>query len=129
MQTQKWSINIKNKIKKKKICDSNRKNILILHALKECRWHCLFCLLFFRTARNFVETVPFHEISTPWSQVKLRYFLQWMLTTFSQISDFHWLSIDFHCTEKWSFSLRNSSGNVTKSAVSCGFGHIYWGNT
>ena len=33
-----------------------------------------------------------------------------------------------HCTKKWSFPLRISSVNVTKSAVSCGFGHIYWRN-
>ena len=30
--------------------------------------------------------------------------------------------------KKWSFPLRNSSVNVTKSAVSRGFGHIYWRN-
>ena len=30
--------------------------------------------------------------------------------------------------KKWSFSLRISSVNVTKSTVNCGFGHIYWGN-
>ena len=30
--------------------------------------------------------------------------------------------------KKQSFSLRISSVNVTKSAVSCGFGHIYWRN-
>ena len=30
--------------------------------------------------------------------------------------------------KKWSFPLRMSSVNVTKSAVSCGFGHIYWRN-
>ena len=30
--------------------------------------------------------------------------------------------------EKWSFPLRVSSVNVTKSIVSCGFGHIYWSN-
>ena len=29
---------------------------------------------------------------------------------------------------KWSFPLRISSVNGTKSAVSCGFGHIYWRN-
>ena len=29
-------------------------------------------------------------------------------------------------TAKKSFSLRISSVHVTKSAVSCGFGHIYW---
>ena len=31
--------------------------------------------------------------------------------------------------KKWSFPLRISSVNVTKSAVSCEFGHIYWRNS
>ena len=30
--------------------------------------------------------------------------------------------------QKWSFPLKNSSVNMIKSAVSCGFGHIYWRN-
>ena len=30
--------------------------------------------------------------------------------------------------KKWTFPLRISSVNVTKSAVSCGFGHICWRN-
>ena len=30
--------------------------------------------------------------------------------------------------KKWSFLLRISSVNMTKFAVSCGFGHIYWRN-
>ena len=30
--------------------------------------------------------------------------------------------------KKWSFPLRISSVNVTKSTISCGFGHIYWSN-
>ena len=32
------------------------------------------------------------------------------------------------CTlhKKWSFQLRISSVNVTKSTISCGFDHIYW---
>ena len=30
--------------------------------------------------------------------------------------------------EKWSFPIRISSVNVTKSTVSCGFGHVYWKN-
>ena len=30
--------------------------------------------------------------------------------------------------KKWSFSLMIYSVNLTKSAVSCGFGHIYWRN-
>ena len=33
-----------------------------------------------------------------------------------------------HCTKKWSFPLRISSANVTKSAGSCRFGQIYWRN-
>ena len=36
------------------------------------------------------------------------------------------LSMTLH--KKWHFPLRISSVNVTKSAVSCGFGHIYWRN-
>ena len=31
--------------------------------------------------------------------------------------------------KKWSFPLKISSANVTKSAVSWGFGHIYWRNS
>ena len=30
--------------------------------------------------------------------------------------------------KKWSFPLRISSANTTKSAGNCGFGHIYWRN-
>ena len=30
--------------------------------------------------------------------------------------------------KKWSFPLTIPSENVTESAVSCGFGHIYWRN-
>ena len=30
--------------------------------------------------------------------------------------------------KKWSFPLRISSVNVTKSAISCGFGYIDWRN-
>ena len=37
-----------------------------------------------------------------------------------------WFTISVH--KKWSFPLRISSVNVTKSAVSCWFGHIYWRN-
>ena len=35
---------------------------------------------------------------------------------------------DLSLHKKWSFPLRISSVNVTKSAVSCGFGQIYWRN-
>ena len=30
--------------------------------------------------------------------------------------------------QKWSFLLRISSANMTKSVGNCGFGHIYWIN-
>ena len=33
-----------------------------------------------------------------------------------------------YTAQKWSFPFRISSVNVTKSAVSCEFGHIYWRN-
>ena len=33
-----------------------------------------------------------------------------------------------YTAEKMKFSIRISSVNVTKSAVSCGFGYIYWRN-
>ena len=39
-------------------------------------------------------------------------------------SRFHWQTLH----KKWSFPSRISSVNETKSAVSCGFGHIYWRN-
>ena len=38
---------------------------------------------FGRIARNYVNTVPFHKISTPGNYVKLRYFSQWLDTTTS----------------------------------------------
>ena len=40
-------------------------------------------------------------------------------------STFKWAALH----KEWSFSLRISPVNVTKSVVSCGFGHIYWRNT
>ena len=35
----------------------------------------------------------------------------------------------YHYTNKWSFPLRISSINVTKSAGNCEFSHIYWRNS
>ena len=42
------------------------------------------------------------------------------------LNNSHYQDISLH--KKWSFPLRISLVNVTKSAVSCGFGHIYWRN-
>ena len=44
--------------------------------------------------------------------------------TFFYVLRFEWMKF----SKKWSFSLRICSENVTQSAVSCGFGHIYWRN-
>ena len=44
------------------------------------------------------------------------------------ISAITFINFGKHCTQKWSFPLRISSVNVTKSAVSCGFGPIDWRN-
>ena len=38
-------------------------------------------------------------------------------------------SISFSLHKKWSFPVRNSLVNVTKLAVFCGFGQIYWRNS
>ena len=43
---------------------------------------------------------------------------------FASLSD----QLPEHCTKIWHFLLSISSVNVTKSAVSCGFGHTYWRN-
>ena len=47
-------------------------------------------------------------------------------TAFKQISVDTYTENTLH--KKWSFPLRISSVNVTKSAGTCGFGHIYWRN-
>ena len=51
----------------------------------------------------------------------------------AEINNLYTLTIVYvsrHVTlhKKWSFPLKISSVNVTKSAISCGFGHIYWRN-
>ena len=38
------------------------------------------------------------------------------------------LSCGSYAAQKWSFPLRISSVNVSKSIGNCGFGHIYWRN-
>ena len=55
----------------------------------------------------------------------LSFFFINFVSSVIKLSDVH-LVITFHCT--WSFPLMISSVNVTKSAISCGFGHIYWRN-
>ena len=50
-------------------------------------------------------------------------------STNSNMQNFKYDDGDFvSMYKKWSFPLRISSVNVTKSAGNCGFGHIYWRN-
>ena len=49
-------------------------------------------------------------------------FTQWLLVLFTNVNPFWALH------KKWSFPLRISVVNVTKSTGNCGFGHVYWGN-
>ena len=39
-----------------------------------------------------------------------------------------WVKTFLSLLKKWSFPLKISPVNVTRSAISCGFGHIYWRN-
>ena len=58
-----------------------------------------------------------------------REFLFLNLLALTPLWKFTWCHVAYqNCTKKWSFPLRLSSVNMTKSAVSCRFGHIYWRN-
>ena len=52
----------------------------------------------------------------------------WLLSTESTCVLTETLSPVTITAQKWTFPLRNSSINVTKSAWNFGFGHIYWRN-
>ena len=54
------------------------------------------------------------------------YFYLW--TYFLQTGFILFVSLTLSVHKKWSFPLRISSVNVTKSAGICGFGNIYWSN-
>ena len=73
-----------------------------------------FADLFQSSFREFCRIFPWNT----WEQVL-------MLVTLALPSHFY-KARGLH--KKWSFPLRISSVNVTKSAGKCGFGHIYWRN-
>ena len=70
---------------------------------------------------NFGEHFQILKILRNHSKLSFALFLQYKFFTVHLF-----LTLSLH--EKWSFPLRTSSVNVTKSAVSCVFGHIYWRN-
>ena len=57
--------------------------------------------------------------------IHLDLFCKWMYVAFWY---FLFYLQDNALHKKWSFPLRISSVNVTKSEGNCGFGHIYWRN-
>ena len=83
-------------------------------------------------------TPPVARKSVPWKEVSLILRLDFYLATEKIISSLHWFSsfnnLKGHkklikrtsiMKKKWSFLLSISSVNMTKSAFSCRFGHIY----
>ena len=52
-------------------------------------------------------------------------FLQYVCRFTVENASINVVSNHEHCTKKWSFPLRFSSVNVTKSTGNCGFGQIY----
>ena len=77
-------------------------------------------------------------IISSWEEAKLKVYLvietelahcqEAFVTDFYKVVFKNWYLGEITLHEKWSFLLRISSVNVTKLAVSCGFGHIYWRN-
>ena len=89
-----------------------------------------------------------HQLSSKW-QCRLKVFL-WKWFWFTYNYTYQWLvdkldnddimsvnaseeagkipTDELALRKKWSFPLRISSENATKSAGNCEFGHIYWGN-
>ena len=59
----------------------------------------------------------------PWVDIHVDYVGPFLEKILISITDFF-----SNTAYKWSFPLRIFSVNVTKSAVSCEFGHIYWRN-
>ena len=54
--------------------------------------------------------------------------LTYLFTVETQTTKIYFYCLYNSLYKKWSFPLRISSVNVTKSAGHCGFGHIYWIN-
>ena len=52
-------------------------------------------------ARNYAETVPFHKISTPGNQVKLRYFTQCFLPNFVKYSEYLFQTVYYYKAQNY----------------------------
>ena len=82
-------------------------------------------------------TSAWRTILSDWNEIKIFNLCTFVISTITEfmVSDClatdrinrqRALELSLHKT--WSFPLRISSVNVTKSAVPAGFGHIYWRN-
>ena len=76
---------------------------------------------------NYNSTVNVHFIWKSHSQISLKYLLWKSRKTLGNTSVSSLRNLTLH--KKWSFPLRISSANVTKSAGNCGFCHNYWRNS
>ena len=64
-----------------------------------------------------------------WKLLRVLWKYDWLLKFLLSNCQNSWDSWEWHhWKQKWSFPLRISSVNVTKSTVYCGFDHIYWRN-
>ena len=63
------------------LCNSLYSFVSILKVKSIFKIKSIFNISFGRFSRNYVETVAFHKIFTPWSLVELQYFTQYNLDT------------------------------------------------
>ena len=98
-------------------------------------WRVLLSLLlvlkYFRSC-SCVFIVDFEEVNAGWkwgwikTKLTRKQFKFFVMIAKCYSEDLPMVVISLH--KKWSFPLRISSVNVTKSAENCAFGHIYWRN-
>ena len=95
-------------------------------------WRGMICLSRshpFKFVKGFLPHILLGPFLNTLSQVQLTYRLIGPMPTTYATEKISALVKYWHCTKKLSFLLlRISSVNVTKSAVTSGFGHIYWRN-
>ena len=98
---------------------SKSSNVVALSFVSLC---CKCCWYLFRN----VSEIIFYEILFSLLILAISFCIFIVIVVWSVL--FVPFGSEYSLLKKWSFSLRISSENVIKSAVFCGFGHIYWRN-
>ena len=81
--------------------------------------------IFFKLCTNYFNLrINLKFLTSSDFMVEVKKFIKDLFRILSNIYD----GAQMHCTKKLSFPLRTFPVNVTKSAVSWRFGHIYWRN-